>query len=132
MPLWRAIQRSKASVIAATEAPRSPVNTPGAPRGCQAATSWGGTSAPEGLPEVERSTSRTVSPWSLRMPRMKRSSAPLVSSVPATSTTERPAPESGRGAGSGRGATVTVRAACSITCTGTARDQRVGGMGFET
>ena len=33
MPLWRVIQLSNASAMAATEAPRSPVNTPAEPRG---------------------------------------------------------------------------------------------------
>ena len=33
MPLWRDTHASNASAIAATEAPRSPVNTPDDPRG---------------------------------------------------------------------------------------------------
>ena len=47
----------------------------------------GVTSAADGLPLVERSTSRARRPFSLRRSRMKRSSSPLVSSVPATRTT---------------------------------------------
>ena len=44
----------------ATDAPRSPVKTPVEPRGWCSATSSGGTSAPEGLPLVDRSTSRVA------------------------------------------------------------------------
>ncbi len=131
-PSCRRIQRSNASVIAATDAPRSPVKTPAAPRGCQAAISVGGTSAPEGLPEVERSTRRTGSPCSFRMSRTNLSSAPLVSRVPATSTTGRPVAVSGRACGSSRRrASVTVRAFRSSTRTGTGCDQRVGVCGFD-
>ena len=64
MRSWRTIQRSNASLIARTEAPRSPVNTAPAPRGWCAATTCAGTSAEEGRPEVERSTVRTRRPAS--------------------------------------------------------------------
>ncbi len=37
MPLWRGIQRRNASVMPATDWPRSPVKTPAAPRGWNAA-----------------------------------------------------------------------------------------------
>jgi hypothetical protein len=47
MPLCRAIQRWKASVMPATDWPRSPVNTPDAPRGWKAAIWCAGISAPE-------------------------------------------------------------------------------------
>ena len=85
-PVWRLIQVSNACAMAATDVPRSPVKRPAAPRGWLSATSIGGTSAPEGLPLVERSTRRVRRPASLRRSRIKRSSSPLVSSVPATTT----------------------------------------------
>ena len=62
MPRSRSIQRAKASAIAATEAPRSPLKTAAEPFGCIAATCPGVTSARDGLPEVERSTVRVGTP----------------------------------------------------------------------
>ena len=135
IPCWAAIQRANASVMPATAVPRSPVKTPDTPRGWNAATACGGTSAPEGRPEVERSTICTARPCSFRMSRIKRSSAPLVSRVPATSTVlpGRAVALSGWiGVSDARGRSVTVRAERSITATGTGWDQRVGGFGFET
>ena len=61
MSLCAAIQRSKATVMPATAEPRSVVNTPAAPRGWKAATAFGGISAPDGLPEVDRSAICTAS-----------------------------------------------------------------------
>ena len=69
-PPARPIQRSKASAMAPTEAPRSPVKTAFAPRGWWAATWCGGTSAEEGRPEVDRSTVRGLSPSPARQSRM--------------------------------------------------------------
>ena len=80
---WRASQDSNASAIAATDRPRSPVKTSEEPRGCDAATTWGGTSADDVAPEVDRSTVFTATPSAISRSRMKPSSAPLVSNVPA-------------------------------------------------
>ena len=62
IPRSRSIQREKASAMAATEAPRSPLKTAAEPFGCIAATWFGVTSARDGLPEVERSTVRVGTP----------------------------------------------------------------------
>ena len=56
------------------------------PRACMPATCMAGTSALDGLPEVERSTVLTGMPSAFSRSAMKRSSLPLVSKVPATST----------------------------------------------
>ncbi len=136
-PPWRRTQVSNACAMAATDAPRSPVNTPAAPRGWNAAMRCGGTSAPDGTPLVERSTRRVRSPASRRMSRMNRSSAPFVSSVPTTSTAGSPPAGSERA--SGRAAPwsaardsrlATVRAAAMMDATGAGCDQRVGGAGL--
>ena len=139
MPLWRDTQASKASAIAATEAPRSPLNTPDDPRGWLSAISSGATSAAECLPEVERSTRRVRTSFCFSRSRMKRSSSPLVSSVPATITTGWPLAASGlisarrlAAASSATTLGVLVRAAASILATGTGCDQRVGSVGFDT
>ena len=136
-PVCRLIQASNACAMAATDVPRSPVKRPAAPRGWLSATSMGGTSAPDGLPLVERSTRRVRRPASLRMSRMRRSSSPLVSSVPATTTKgSLPAvdcaevPRCGRSA-TRRTAAELVRACASICATGTGCDQRVGSLGFD-
>ena len=50
------------------------------------ATCMAGTSALDGLPEVERSTVRAGMPSAFSRSAMKRSSLPLVSKVPTTST----------------------------------------------
>ncbi len=69
---------------------------------------------------------------------MKRSSSPLVSSVPATITTGGPLAASGlisarRVAASSSETTLAalVRAAASILATDTGCDQRVGSVGFD-
>ena len=124
--------------MAATEAPRSPVKTAVEPRRWWSATSSGGTSAPDGLPLVERSTRRVRKPASLRMSRRKRSSSPLVSSVPATITTGAPPAPSGRNGARGLVGSTSeswpaelVRAAASIRAAGTGCDQRVGTTGLD-
>ena len=136
-PVWRLIQASNACAIAATEVPRSPVKRPDAPRGWCSATSIGGTSAPEGLPLVDRSTRRVRRPASFRISRISRSSSPLVSSVPATTTTgslaaveAEAAPRCGISA-TRRTAAEAVRACASIWAAGTGCDQRVGSFGFD-
>ena len=102
------------------------------------AISWAETSLAAGLPLVETSTSRVRRPLPAMMSRMKRSSSPLVSSVPTTSTTGGPL----RGAATGvapapRGLVErstpaeSVRAAASMRAIGTGCDQRVGGVGLE-
>ena len=97
---WRRSQLAKASAIAVTEAPRSAPNTLDPPRPWFSAISCAETSQAEALPLVETSTRRVRRPLSAMMSRMKRSSAPLVSSVPTTSTTG--GPESALVAGSRR------------------------------
>ena len=84
MSRWRTIQRAKAAAIASTALPRSPEKTALAPRGWALATSCGLTSVLDGLPEVERSTVTTRRPSFSRHWRMKNSSRPFVSNVPAT------------------------------------------------
>jgi len=97
----------------------------------------GGTSAPEGLPLVERSTRRVRRPASFRISRSRRNSSPLVSSVPATTTKgslpavdREPVVRSGSSARR-RVAAEAVRACASIWAAGTGCDQRVGGFGLE-
>ena len=70
--------------------------------------------------------------------RKKRSSAPFVSSVPATITGATPPRCIGRSSTAGvttlltgSGAAVCVRAVPSICAAGTGCDQRVGGLGFD-
>ncbi len=63
----RLIQASNACAMAATAGPRSPVKRPAEPRGWLSAISIGGTSAPDGLPLVERSTRRVRRPLPFRM-----------------------------------------------------------------
>ncbi len=66
---------------------------------------------------------------------MKRSSVPLVSSVPTTSTTGEPAARAGRGsaiASTLAGPAEAMRAFASIRALGTGCDHRVGGVGLET
>ena len=79
MPRSRSIQRPKASAMAATDWPRSPLNTADEPPRCMEATCMGLTSALDGVPEVERSTVFTGMPSAAKRSRMKRSSGPLVS-----------------------------------------------------
>ena len=77
------MKRSKASAMAATDAPRSPLKTAVAPLGWNRATSAGPISAGEGFWLVLRSTVTVPSPSFSRQLRMKVSSRPLVSKVPA-------------------------------------------------
>ena len=135
----RRIQASNASAIAVIAPPRSPLKTAFGPPRKYAATWCGGTSAGDGPPEVERSTRITRTPAAAIWSRMKRSSAPLVSSVPATITGAAPARWIGRSSTAGAaplvagsGAAVCVRAAVSIWAMATGCDQRVGIVGFET
>jgi hypothetical protein len=134
----RRIHASKACAIAVIAAPRSPVKTALGPPRKYAATWCGGTSAGDGLPDVDRSTKSTRTPAVAIWSRMNRSSSPLVSSVPATMTGATPPRCMGRSSTAGAvattagsGATVRVRAAVSIWATGTGCDQRVGMFGLE-
>ena len=79
----RSTKCSKATAISLTAEPRSPVNTARSPRGWWRATSRGCTMAGDGWPEVARSTVTVRSPSLSRQLRMKKSSRPLVSKVPA-------------------------------------------------
>ena len=81
---WRRSQLAKASAIAVTDAPRSAPNTLDPPRPWLSAISCAETSQVESLPLVDTSTSRVRKPCPAITSRMKRSSSPLVSSVPAT------------------------------------------------
>ena len=90
MSLWRLIQVSNASAMAATDAPRSRLNTAEPPRPWLSAISCAVTSQVAGLPLVDTSTSRVRKPLATMRSRMKRSSTPFVSSVPATMTTGGP------------------------------------------
>jgi hypothetical protein len=135
----RRSQLANASAIAVTAAPRSGPNTAEPPRPWLSAISCAETSQLACLPLVETSTSRVRRPLSVMMSRMKRSSAPLVSSVPTTRTTGGPdvcavAGSRLRRAVSSRRATCveSVRAAASIRAIGTGCDQRVGKVGLET
>ena len=134
----RRSQLTKASAIALTDAPRSAPNTLDPPRPWFSAISCAVTSQEEACPLVETSTRRVRRPLLATMSRMKRNSAPLVSSVPTTSTTGGPelCIESGsrlcRAASSSRVTPiVTVRAAASMRAIGTGCDQRVGSTGLE-
>ena len=136
---WRRSHFAKASAMAATEAPRSAPNTPDPPRPWFSAISCAGTSQVESLPLVETSTRRVRSPLSAIMSRIKRSSTPLVSSVPTTSTTGGPDvcwAASARVCLVALSSRVTpvdsVRAAASIRAIGTGCDHRVGKVGLET
>ena len=136
MSPWRLIQVSNASAIAATEAPRSRLKTAEPPRPWLSAISCAVTSHVAGLPLVDTSTRRVRNPLATMRSRMKRSSAPLVSSVPATMTTGGPA-GSATALGLGPasilpGPPEAMRAADSMRALGTGCDQRVGGVGFET
>ena len=86
----RRSQLTKASAMAVTDAPRSAPNTLDPPRPWFRAISCAETSQVEALPLVETSTRRVRRPLFATMSRMKRNSAPLVSSVPTTSTTGGP------------------------------------------
>ena len=79
-----AMKRSNAIAIALTARPRSSPNTARSPSGWWRATSRGCTLAVDGLPEVARSTVTTRRPSFSRHWRMKNSSRPFVSNVPAT------------------------------------------------
>lgn len=134
----RLIQLENASAIAVTAAPRSGPNTAEPPRPWFSAISWAETSQVACLPLVETSTSRVRRPASMMMSRMKRSSVPLVSSVPTTNTTGGPEVCAVTGsrlrrAVSSRRATCveSVRAAASMRPIGTGCDHRVGGVGLE-
>jgi hypothetical protein len=129
---------ANASAIAVTAAPRSGANAAEPPRPWFKAISCAETSQVACLPLVETSTSRVRKPPSAMMSRMKRSSVPLVSSVPTTSTTGGPEASAVTGsrlrrAASSRRATCveSVRAAASMRAIGTGWDQRVGSVGFE-
>ena len=137
---WRRSQLAKASAIAVTDAPRSEPNTLDPPRPWLSAISWAETSQVESLPLVDTSTSRVRKPCPAITSRMKRSSSPLVSSVPATRTTGGPdAPGTAvpawrfcRAASSIRVTPVeSVRAAASMRAMGAGCDQRVGSVGLE-
>ena len=88
--LCRRTKASKASAMAATDAPRSRPNTLDPPRPWFSATSCAVTSQVASLPLVETSTSLVLRPLPATMSRMKRSSGPLVSSVPTTRTVGGP------------------------------------------
>ena len=133
-----AIQRAKASAIAATAAPRSPVNTPGrAARMDKRDLLRGDVGA--GMLAAGREIDQPHPQARRRIrSRMKRSSSPLVSSVPATRTTGSPdAPRSGRTValcahrGLARGALVDGARRGLDRATGTGCDQRVGSTGLE-
>ena len=87
---------------------------------------------------VDRSTSFTGRPAALMMSAMKRSSSPLVSSVPATATngslrppTLRPTLRSDAAIAAATGMRVRVCAAPSIRAAATSALQRVGSTGFD-
>ena len=134
---WRRTHASNASAIAAIAAPRSPVNTAfGPPRIMTAQYD-----AAARRPATARRRSRgrpgnTRTPAAAISSRIKRSSSPLVSSVPATMTGADPprwietvARLPARCRRRRLGAIVRVRAAVSICAAGTGCDQRVGRSG---
>ena len=136
---WRRSHFANASAMAVTDAPRSAPNTPDPPRPWLSAISCAATSQVESLPLVETSTRRVRRPLPAMMSRMKRSSAPLVSSVPTISTTGGPeacgcgavAPRPLPGLPAALTPVESVRAAASIRAIGTGCDQRVGSVGLE-